>query len=144
MANCILQLKNNSGNNSSSHPPTTERSPTVQPHSAAGSTARSSGAIWKRTVDEKSLCAIDITDSSKSGVQIRTISNDRVQVTGIVVVVTATLLVLRTQTLDGQSGVGIVMAAGIVEAVRMRVGVGVCAVGPETTERERWSGEEQR
>jgi len=144
MTNCILQFKNNSSNNSSSHPPTTKRSPTVQPHAATGSTARGSSAIWERTVDEKSLCTIDITNSSKSAVQVRTISNDRIQVAGVIVVVTATFLVLRTQTLYGQSSVGVVMAAGIVEAVRMRVRVRVGAVSPETTERERRSGQEQR
>ena len=90
------------------------------------------------------MCTIDITNSSKSAVQVRTISNDRIQVAGVIVVVTATFLVLRTQTLYGQSSVGVVMAAGIVEAVRMRVRVRVGAVSPETTERERRSGQEQR
>jgi hypothetical protein len=103
--------------------------------------ARRIGIVWKSAVDDKSVGAVDVGDTSDSRVDVRrgAIADDGGKVGIISLLVATTLRVLRADALNGQSGVcrvgvGLVLSSlgAVVEVVRVGVGVGICAVAVES------------
>lgn len=109
-----------------------------QLHTSAGtvrilSAARGCGAVWKRSVDQDRLGAVNVghRDERVVEVGVAAVSNEIIQVSLVAVLVAAAGHVRVTSTDDGLGLVLRRIVGLVVEPVRVVVVVRVCAIKPQ-------------